>query len=426
MKKFTARCISLLVLLGLALSISVCAAETQSLPTSFSAPVAYYASVAQQDGNDVLDVKLSLPGDLFAVCRTPEDYGCSGVAINGQLYLSMSKEQQPTAEGDAQTEPTVSFAIDHTAQLVHCERVFSFGDESVAAILGNAVTQKTNTKTKTQTADFDEKNATLYTYARLQINLTKADGTQETVYSPWTGAFAVGKEGSALADVTSFSAPILGEAVLVGEDPQTERELRFDVRWGDGIQQANMYRAYNGKGYVTAMAVLNVNREEKNYIINDLTQPLQDGTCTLNIAPGEIPANAMITLKVFVFDGETLYSDYSNLSVLKIQPADAPEVSANDTVEKETQEVIAEEEQDTAEKCSVCGICPAPFGICLFLLLGGIVILILAIAAIAHFHRVYQKKECPRCHTKCAQQEKVCPNCQYRFTTVMPLEDDGD
>lgn len=70
---------------------------------------------------------------------------------------------------------------------------------------------------------------------------------------------------------------------------------------------------------------------------------------------------------------------------------------------------MADENDTQGAKCSVCGICPAPFGICLFVAAGVIVGLILIISVLTHLRRLLQRKECPRCHKKCKQQEKPMP-----------------
>ena len=80
-----------------------------------------------------------------------------------------------------------------------------------------------------------------------------------------------------------------------------------------------------------------------------------------------------------------------------------------------TQPALADGEQ-AAEgavsntSCSVCGLCPSPFGICLFLFL----IAALAVAVIILL-LLNKGKRCPLCHNRCKKDVYMCTKCGYDF-----------
>jgi hypothetical protein len=68
--------------------------------------------------------------------------------------------------------------------------------------------------------------------------------------------------------------------------------------------------------------------------------------------------------------------------------------------------------------CPICGFCPAPYGVCLFLWLGAALLIVLLIVLIIAL--IPKKKYCPRCSASCKPQDKSCTTCGYRFVGNMP------
>ena len=72
--------------------------------------------------------------------------------------------------------------------------------------------------------------------------------------------------------------------------------------------------------------------------------------------------------------------------------------------------VLAAGEEIELHICPLCGICPAPFNICLF----PVIIGILAIAIIIITAKGSGKR-CPLCHAKCKKEDVLCHKCGYDF-----------
>ncbi len=71
---------------------------------------------------------------------------------------------------------------------------------------------------------------------------------------------------------------------------------------------------------------------------------------------------------------------------------------------------LAEGESAGIHTCPLCGICPAPLGICVFLYL----IIALVIVIIALFISGLGKR-CPICHARCKRKDYRCAKCGYDF-----------
>lgn len=62
--------------------------------------------------------------------------------------------------------------------------------------------------------------------------------------------------------------------------------------------------------------------------------------------------------------------------------------------------------------CHVCGLCPAPLGICIFYY--AIAVLIILIGVLLFRNR---SKKCPLCKTKCSRSVQICGKCGYDFAS---------
>ena len=64
----------------------------------------------------------------------------------------------------------------------------------------------------------------------------------------------------------------------------------------------------------------------------------------------------------------------------------------------------------TADYCPVCGLCPAPFGICLFLIIIAFLAVLLLVLLLSN-----AGKRCPLCKNKCKRKDYICSKCGYDF-----------
>lgn len=68
------------------------------------------------------------------------------------------------------------------------------------------------------------------------------------------------------------------------------------------------------------------------------------------------------------------------------------------------------DEANTHIACKTCGLCPAPFGICIFYYIIFILVVLFVIVFLS-----YKTKRCPLCKVKCNKNDDVCPKCGYDF-----------
>lgn len=382
--------------------------------TTYGAPIAFCTSIqSPQNGDDTLGVLFALPADIYTLVQS------GGAQVEVQLDVAAG-ESMDAANNSETFVPTASVALTQATSLYDNPAFVSFADQSVRQVLGDAI--KDTRGTDGTYARFSKSDKSFSARARFAVTQNDV-----TVYSAWSDPFTSGAVNTELSDVTQLPSPVVSDAQMIGDDETQERQLTFTLAIDDEIRRGDVYCRRNGAAAILGTAVLSVNGEQTTFIINQDGSPLASTRYTLQVPVGVIPANAFLSLQVYLSDGDTLRSDPSALTSLKIQPADAPQVDIDGVVMTDEDDVVMAGENDTqGEKCSVCGICPAPFGICLFVAAGVIVGLILIISVLTHLRRLLQRKECPRCHKKCKQQEKQCPVCHYRFTTIMPLTADDE
>ena len=381
--------------------------------TTYGAPIAFCTSIqSPQNGDDTLGVLFALPS-IYTLVQS------GGAQVEVQLDVAAG-ESMGAADDSVTFVPTVSVALTQATSLYDNPAFVSFADQSVRQVLGDAI--KDTRGTDGTYARFEKSDESFSARARFAVTQNDV-----TVYSAWSDPFTSGAVNTELSDVTQLPSPVVNDAQMIGDDETQERQLTFTLAIDDEIRRGDVYRRRNGAAAILGTAVLSVNGEQTTFIINQDGSPLAGTRYTLQVPVGVIPANAFLSLQVYLSDGETLRSDPSALTSLKIQPADAPQVDIDGVVMTDEDDVVMADENDTqGAKCSVCGICPEPFGIRLFVAAGVIVGLILIISVLTHLRRLLQRKECPRCHKKCKQQEKQCPVCHYRFTTIMPLTADDE
>lgn len=62
--------------------------------------------------------------------------------------------------------------------------------------------------------------------------------------------------------------------------------------------------------------------------------------------------------------------------------------------------------------CPVCRLCPAPYGVCVFLWASAALVLLLVLTLL-----LGKKYRCPVCNNRVKRKTRVCANCGYDFET---------
>ncbi|MBQ7982127.1 MAG: hypothetical protein IJ302_01050, partial [Clostridia bacterium] len=183
-----------------------------------------------------------------------------------------------------------------------------------------------------------------------------------------------------------------------------------------------------GKSGVSYALELSVNGSEWTPYEGDIAAspaPTENGDFSVVLAGEELNEYAYIRARLrYTADEIPLQSEYSDAIAFDIRPAEtvtAP-ISEN-TLPLYTEDTAGEGELKYI--CPICGICPAPYGVCLFLWIGAALLIVLLIVLIIAL--IPKKKYCPRCSAVCRPDEKTCTTCGYRFVGSMPeIEDTTD
>ncbi|MCQ2431878.1 MAG: hypothetical protein MJ175_04660 [Clostridia bacterium] len=242
--------------------------------------------------------------------------------------------------------------------------------------------------------------------------------------SAYTDVFNCGASNSLISDPTVLDAPAVS---MIGYD-EDAMALSFSLNLADNVREAAVWADMVSGGAVTYSVDISVNGEEWHEAV---IEPFGGNILTAEKITVLLSDEAMtdyayirVRMNTAVTDGDgnpVLTSAWSDSLAYDKRPAEI----VTTPPETETLPMYTETEAPGEHKyvCSLCGICPAPYGICLFLWIGAALLIVLIIVLIIAM--IPKKHKCPRCGERCGYQDKTCPACGYRFVGSMPeIEDD--
>lgn len=266
----------------------------------------------------------------------------------------------------------------------------------------------------------DSETVSLAVRARYVLALTAQDGTVYYTKSAFTDPFYSGASNSLVADPTAIEAPVLSDPTFeIAEDGTTT--LTFQVTPNISVRDAAFWEIAFGRGQVTQELEISVNGAEFSafegvYIHKRI--PAQGGDHSIQLDSEALNKYAYIRVQMrYNIEELSLSSPWSAALAFDIKPEEtvtAPESEV--TLPLYTESTAGEGELKYV--CPICGFCPAPYGVCLFLWLGAALLIVLLIVLIIAL--IPKKKYCPRCSAACKPQDKSCTTCGYRFVGNMP------
>ncbi len=246
--------------------------------------------------------------------------------------------------------------------------------------------------------------------------------TQSTLTDP----FYCGKTNSMLSDPKKLDAP----TAVIGTYDKDTQKLPVTVSVSDGVKDASVWLACLYGGKMREEIQISVNGEEWHEATvsawNTSGSFMDGGTHTLDLSTETMTEYAYVRIRVKLYmdtNGENdLESAWSASASFDMRPEEV--VTAPGTTEPIS--YYSESVIDNIEKkatCRLCGFCPSPYGICLFLWIGAVLLLIVLVVLVILM--IPKRRKCPRCDTPCEPNAAVCPECGYRFVGMMPeIEDD--
>lgn len=379
-----------------------------------------FLSSAGSYGREITDAAVYVQYD-FTTLDTPSSYDAEAEAGGDALY-SMSN----------------LYEIDPSVTSILCSADYLFADETFRACFPEETFTETSCQVLSVDGEkididgapeiytyitLDTEKVTLTTRVRFVLALTAADGTVYYNTSGFTDPVSCGASNSLVSEPSSMEAPVLSDA-LFSTDESGATILSFHVTANDSIRETAVWLAANKRAGVGYKIEISVNGSEwKSYSAEPLSAPdtLLDGDWALTVSDEDINDYAYIRIQMSytapISDEVTLQSVWSVPLAFDKKPEET--VTAPDTYY--TIPLYSETEAGDGELkyiCPICGICPAPYGVCLFLWIGAALLLVLLVVLIIAL--IPKKKGCPRCHTACRSGDKSCPVCGYRFVGSMP------
>ena len=265
---------------------------------------------------------------------------------------------------------------------VQCTDVFWFTDDEAVQRCAPGVTDKGGAKV------FDFENHALYVRARFFVYDYRAE---KAVFSDWTETLDVGKS----RDAQPEKVPDAGKARLMlskGEiDDAEPGRVTFELRLPDALRQTALVLKRDYGVELNLEAMLRADGGKWEYwILPDGLYPYIVGRRSFTVDPAQL--DGKIEFRCRLTGGNPDYGTAVTTGWSDILTVEGGKVSmqVNDDPfgekEAEAERLAAEKE---ANKCKVCGICPHPLGLCLFIWLG----IALVIAAIAVYNVIAHKKK---------------------------------
>ena len=367
-------------------------------------------------------------------------YGYSDLTVSVRYTLGSEK-----ALTDQQVEKASYLEFPLTAEqagnvVMH---KFSFDDEAFRncypqktfnsyEIGGEKIEGSTETTPRTTVYDIDKTKTTLGVRLSFVLNATPkpdangAVGEATVIHSKMTDAFYCGETNTMLSAPKKLDAP----TVTVGEYDKSTQKLPVSVSIADGARDAAVWLACLYNREVKIPIEISINGEEwHEAVVNDWYTSgsyMSGGTHTLDLSGEAMTEYAYIRIRgklILDTNGESdLESAWSASASFDMRPEKV--VTAPGTTEPIS--YYTETTVDVVEKkatCRLCGFCPSPYGICLFLWIGAV--LLIAVLVVLVILMIPKRKQCPRCDTKCDRNAPVCPECGFRFVGMMPeIEED--
>ncbi len=270
----------------------------------------------------------------------------------------------------------------------------------------------------------DTETVSLSVRARYVLALTASDGTVYYIKSAFTDPFYCGASNSLVADPSVLEAPVLSDPIFeTAEDGTTT--LKFQITPNPTVRDTAFWCHTYNRGTVNGEIEISINGSEwvpYDYDATHIWYMDSDYPCTLTLSGEDLNKYAYIRVQArYTAEELSLQSPYSAALAFDIKPEETVTAPQSEV----TIPLYTEDTAGTGELkyvCPICGFCPAPYGVCLFLWIGAALLIVLLIVLIIAL--IPKKKYCPRCSAACKPQDKSCTTCGYRFVGNMPEIED--
>ena len=267
---------------------------------------------------------------------------------------------------------------------------------------------------------FDVENHSLYIRCRyymeweplVQHEEGEGPGEKQSKFSEWSESAVFGKNTTQIVpdEPTIYEAPVISDLKVVLSEGDENSHLEYVQTTPESVWMTGVYYLMKEEGQFDGLET-QVSIDGGEWV-EFSTADSGDDWCLHNGSRSthnfDIPIEENSNVKFRVrFTGSHGPSEWSN--VLELNGGGTQELP--DDTNKPTDEPTTDEPGE--DNCSLCGFCPVPLGLCIFIWIAVTVVVILVIVIIVV--AATQKKKCPNCKTKCEKKDKCCPNCGQRL-----------
>lgn len=264
---------------------------------------------------------------------------------------------------------------------------------------------------------FDVENHSLYIRCRYYMEWETFDaekneiGEKQSKFSDWSESAVFGKNGTQIIpdEPTTYAAPIISDMKIVLSEGDDNSHIEYAQTTPESVWMTGVYYLMKEEGQFDGLET-QVSIDGGEWIEFSTADSWGDW-CLWNGSRGayndDVPIEENTNVKLRIrFTGTHGPSEWSNVL----------ELNGGGTQENPGETNKAPEEKppvDEKDKCSLCGFCPVPLGLCIFIWIAIAIAVILIIVII--IVTLTKKKKCPNCKTKCEKKDKCCPNCGQRL-----------
>ena len=260
---------------------------------------------------------------------------------------------------------------------------------------------------------FDVENHSLYIRCRYYMEWETFDaekneiGEKQSKFSDWSESAVFGKNGTQITpdEPTTYAAPIISDMKIVLSEGDENSHIEYAQTTPESVWMTGVYYMMKEEGQFDGLET-QVSIDGGEWVEFD-TADSGDDWCLWNGSRGayndDVPIEENTNVKLRIrFIGTHGPSEWSNVL----------ELNGGGTQENPDDTGKAPDEKhpvDEKDKCSLCGFCPVPLGLCIFIWIAIAIVVILVIVIVIVI--ATRKKKCPNCKTKCSRKEAFCPNC---------------
>ena len=266
---------------------------------------------------------------------------------------------------------------------------------------------------------FDVENHSLYIRCRYYMEWETFDankneiGEKQSKFSDWSESAVFGKNSTQIIpdEPTTYEAPIISDLKIVLSEGDENSHIEYAQTTPESVWMANVYYYMQGEGQFDGLET-QVSIDGGEWLGFDTADSWGDW-CLWNGNRGaynsDVPIEEDSNVRLRIrFTGTHGPSEWSN--VLELNGGGTQELPGNTNKAPDEKPAVDEPSED---KCSLCGFCGVPLGLCIFIWIAIAIVVILVIVIIIVV--ATKKKKCPNCKTKCEKTERFCPNCGTRL-----------